>query len=234
MLALPPNVAAFNSYGYGEDNPFVEAMLRMMEIFGLIDRDRLPLGVPYMPGYGQQLLPGLGGLGGLGGYPGLSPLYGLGGAPGLSSLSGFGGVPGLSPLPGLGGVPGVPAVPGTGGFPGAGNVPYAGAWPGPGGLPGGWSNLTPYGAGLTNQASTYLNGVWELQNGSFVIIQGNVARLYLSRTQYQDFAVYYDRQNLWWRPQRGGTTSRYRYRTRDGRMVLRDHEGNMLLMRQRR
>ena len=60
VLVLSPQLPA-NSYGaYGDDNPFVEAMLRMMEIFGLIDRTRLPLGTPYLPAYGQSGMTGLG------------------------------------------------------------------------------------------------------------------------------------------------------------------------------
>ena len=109
-LALSPNASAYSVYG--EENPFVEAMLRMMEIFGLINRDRLALGVPYLPAYG--------GLGGLAGTSGLSPLGGLGGVPGYSPLGGFGGVPGLSPFSGFGGVPGLSPLGGLGGVPGVG------------------------------------------------------------------------------------------------------------------
>ena len=206
--------------GYGEDNPFVEAMLRMMEIFGLIHRDRLPLTVPYLPGYGQQLNPGLGGYAGV-------PGMGLGGFPGLSPMSGLGGVPGMSPMSGLGGVPGMGGIPGAGAWPGGGFPPA-------GGVPGNWLDPSRYGSGPMTRTSTHLNGTWELENGGFVIIQGNMARLYLSPQQYQDFSVYYDRQHLWWRPQEGGTPSRYRYQTREGHMILRDEEGNLLLMRRRR
>ena len=67
-----------------------------------------------------------------------------------------------------------------------------------------------------------------------MIIQGNAARLYLSRDQYQDFAVRYDRQRLWWRPLEGGTSARYLYQVRDGRMIMQDEEGRQLLMRRRR
>jgi hypothetical protein len=216
-LVLPLKASAYSAYG--EDNPFVEAMLRMMEIFGLIHRDRLPLTVPYLPGYGQQLAPGLGGYGrqlipGLGGYAGV-PGMGLGGFPSLSPMSGPGGAPGM------GGMPGTYAWPG-GGFPPVG------------GIPGNWTAPSRYGSGPMTQTSTHLNGIWELENGGFVIIQGNMARLYVSREQYQDFAVYYDRQHLWWRPQEGGMSSRYLYQTREGRMILRDAEGNLLLMRRRR
>lgn len=198
----------------------------MMEIFGLIHRNRLPLGVPYMPSYSPLLTPGLGGLGG---YPGMSPMSGLGGFPGMSPMSGLGGVPGMSPMYGLGGVPGMGTMPGAGGWPGGG-------FPGAGGIPGNWvdSGRYGYGSGQGNQAAAGLDGIWELENGGFVIIQGSVARLYISRERYQDFAVRYDRQYLWWRPREGGAPSRYLYQTREGRMILRDEEGNMLLLRRRR
>ena len=65
-LALSPNASAYSVYG--EENPFVEAMLRMMEIFGLIDRSRLPPGVPYLPGYGHSWTPGIGSTTGMIGY----------------------------------------------------------------------------------------------------------------------------------------------------------------------
>ena len=172
----------------------------MMEIFGLINRDRLMLSVPYMAGYGQQLYPGLGGVGG---FPGMSP------------YSGFGGAPGMSPFPGAGGWSG-------GGFPGAG------------GIPGGWSSPGYTMQGPPNRASGRLDGAWELENGSFVILRGDFARLYLSREHYQDFAVGYDRQYLWWKPIDGGAASRYLYQTREGRMILRDQEGKLLLLRRRR
>jgi hypothetical protein len=224
-LAVPPKVAAYG--GYGEDNPFVEAMLRMMEIFGLIHRNRLPLTVPYIPGYGQDLIPGLGGYGqhfvpGLGGY-GAVPGIGLGGFPGLSPMSGLGGVPGISPMSGIGSVPGLGGMPGTGAWPGGGFPPA-----------GNWLDPARFGSGPINRTGTHLNGIWELENGGFVIIQGNTARLYISREQYQDFEVHYDWQHLWWRPQEGGLPSRYLYQTREGRMILRDEQGNLLLLRRRR
>jgi len=194
-------------------------MLRMMQIFGLIQRDRPPLIFPYLPGYGPQLIPGLGGYSGV-------PGMGLGGFPGLSPMSGLG-VPGISPMSGLGGFPGMGVMPGTGAWPGGGFPPA-------GGVPGNWLDPSRYGSGPVTRASPHLNGIWELENGGFVIIQGNAARLYLSRERYQDFAVGYDRQHLWWRPQEGGRPSRYLYQTREGRMILRDEGGNLLLMRRRR
>lgn len=206
-LLLGPPAAAYG--GYTQDNPFVEAMLRMMEVFGLINRDSLPLGAPYLPGYGASSLPGLGGLSGMTGMPGMSPWSGMGGYPGMT------GVPGMSPWSGMAGYPGMGQMPGVGGL--AGNWTQQG-WPGQ--------------AGSAAQ-SGYLDGIWELTNGSLVIIKRNAARLYVSREQYQDFILGYDQQRIWWTPRGGNTTTTYRYQMRDGRMVLRDNQGETLLMRRR-
>jgi hypothetical protein len=147
-------------------------------------------------------------------------MYGLGGMSGMPPMYSLGGMPGMSPMNGLGGMPGMSTVPGMGGMPG-------GNWEN-------WGNLNYYPQVPANRPSTYLDGVWELDKQGFVIIKGDVARLYLSREQHQDFVLYYDRQHLWWRPQEGGKASRYTYQERDGRMILRDSEGNLLLMRRRR
>ena len=201
-LTGPPSAAAYSLYG--EENPFVEAMLRMMEIFGLIQRDRLPLSVPYLPGYGG--LPGISGPGGL------SP---------LPATGAWGGIPGLTTPPGTG------LVPGTGLWTGAGA-------PGFGGPPGGWVGQGYPGWGTGLRAHSRLDGIWELDKGSVALIRGNTARLYVSRGHYQDFSIHYDAHYLWWQPRQGGRPSRYRYQTRDGRMILQDEEGNLLLMRRRR
>jgi hypothetical protein len=211
-------------YGlYSEENPFVEAMLRMMEIFGLIDRDRLPLSVPYLPGYGQSLAPGLGlgGMSGFAGYPGVTAM------PGLAPFYGTAGPQGMSPVPGMGGVPGISQFPAAGAWPGAG-------LPSPGGMPGYWPGRAWPGTAAGARPSGRLDGVWEISNGGFVIIRANAARLYVSRDRYQDFALGYDGRYLWWAPLGGGGRSNYRYRVRDGRMILRDADGNYLLLRRRR
>ncbi len=201
---------------YSDENPFVEAMLRMMEIFGLIDRSRLPLGVPYLPSYGQSLAPGLG----------------MGGLPGMTGVPGMTGFSGLSPLYGLGAMPGASSFPATGGW------PTAGGWPGAGlttmATPGYRPDARWPGVAPTRQPPSYLDGIWEISKGGFVVIRGNAARLYVARDQYQDFAIAYDRQHLWWAPQAGGKRSRYQYQVRSGRMVMRDTNGNYLLLRRRR
>lgn len=180
MAALPCGAA-----GIYDDNPFVEAMLRMMAAFGLINQPSLPLGVPYLPSYGNPMMPGVGGMPGFG-YPGMNML------------------------------PGAAAA-----MPGYANG-YAGQTPFP------WSNNSQSGA-----TSGYLDGIWELSSGSVVIIRRDTARLYLSRDRYQDFSIGYDQGRFWWTPRGGSTTTQYRYQMRDGRMVIRDNEGKVLLMRRR-
>lgn len=221
MLGVPSRAAA----SYADGNPFVEAMLRMMEIMGLIDRGSLGYSVPYLPGYG----------GGLGGMPGLGSYYpgAMGMWPGTSLPGAWGGMPG-----GMGGMPG-----GIGGMPGSmGTMP--GGWPGLGGMPGnpGWPGMGNWpGASLAGNAfnqvprtpAADLDGIWELTNGSVAIIRGRQARLYADRDRHQDFSIAYDGQHFWWTPRGGNTTTHYRYRMRDGRMVLSDNDGKVLLMRRR-
>lgn len=208
-LSISTTASAYGSYGI-EDNPLTEAMLRMMEVFGLIDRNHVPLGAPYLPSYGQSMPP-----------PGLAGLQGLaGGWPGYPAMGAF---PGMSPLGGLGGLPGTGLAPG-------------GAWPGagfanPGNIPGNWMN--PGRQGQVSAQSGFLDGIWELSNGSVAVIKRSKARLFLSRERHQDFTIGYDQQHFWWTPRGGNTTSHYRYQFRDGRMVLRDNQGKMLLMRRR-
>jgi hypothetical protein len=216
LLSIPVHA----STPYANDNAFVEAMLRMMEIFGLIDRDRLPLGVPYLPGTGMTGMTGMPGVGSWGNPAGFTSLPG-----GM----------GMTPWTGMTGMPG------AGGLPGMGGMPMTGAWPGAGA-----PYANPYGMLQQNPMSpvmpqwqnsttpTRLDGIWELNKGGFVIIKGAQARLYVSKEQYQDYRIGYDDETLWWAPQSGGETSRYRYRMQDGRMVLADADGNYLLLRRRR
>lgn len=177
----------------------------MMEIFGLINHSRLPLGSSYLPGYSSLMTPGMAA------YPGLG---GLGMMPGASPWAGY---PGMGMMPGAG-------LPGVGRFPGAGVPGGFAPFPGtPGG--GGYRNLPGRGA---------LDGAWELANGSFVIIKGDTARLYLSEERHQDFVIKYDDKAFWWSPRDSNTAKRYRYQVSNGRMLLRDNDGKVLLLLRRR
>jgi hypothetical protein len=193
------------------DSPVVQGMLRMMEDFGFIDRDRLPMGVPYLPSASAMSPYGFSAMPGLGNMPGTGPLPGMTGIPGASGLGPMG-----SPMPGMG--------QSLGAWPG---VPWSQTQPGAGlGSPWSPSAATPV-AGL-------LDGIWELNTGDVVVIRADAARLYVSRDQYQDYLIRYDDTHFWWRPRDGSKFERYRYEMREGRMVLADRDGNLLLLRRRR
>lgn len=240
LVSSTPTVTA---YGYFEDdNPFVEAMLRMMEVFGFIDRDRLPMGVPFLPatGLGSGWNPGWAGMGGLGAVPGaysLGGMPGLGGGPmtGWSALPGVGGAAGLpglggGPLSGLGGMPGSIPWNAAGGQPWSGNPPWGSSAPWQAGPPG--RQAARPGAGASRIG--LLDGIWETNKGAVVIIKADAARLYVSRDRYQDFIIRYDHDHFWWQPRDGSKFRRYRYEMREGRMILADKDNNLLLMRRRR
>ena len=200
---------------YTDDNPFIEAMLRMMEVFGFIDRRQIPLGVPYLPA-DRPLSPTFGGVPGFGAYPGMSSWPGAGGFPMNPSM-------GAMP-PGLGQFPMQPPMAqGMGGF---GAPPGMPGW---GGMPGPWNE-----GGQAAPAAGLLDGIWELNKGGLLIIKADAARLYVSRERYQDYVIRYDDSRLWWRPHNGNRTSQYRYEVRDDRMVLADSKGNLILLRRRR
>jgi hypothetical protein len=215
MTTLPAGMAMAN------DSPVVEGMLRMMETFGFIDRDRLPMGVPYLPSASGQYNP-------FANLPGTSGM--MSGAPmsGMTMIPG-GGMPG----PMGGGMPGPmagpmagqmsPFNPGMGSWPG---VPWAQGATNPGaGVP--WS------PGGNTPAAGLLDGIWELNTGHVAIIRADSARLYVARDQYQDYLIRYDDSHFWWRPRDGSKFERYRYEMREGRMVLANQDGRLLLLRRR-
>jgi hypothetical protein len=197
---------------HATDNAVVDGMLRLMENFGFIDHDNLPLGVPYLPSASA-----------------VSPL-GWSGLPGSATpmMPGSGQFPGTAPL-GAMGFPGSPGLgqPG-GGWPGA---PWANAPPGA-------NQFVPQGYGWPGTAAApvagLLDGIWELNRGGIVVIRADAARLYVSRDRFQDYLIRYDDSHFWWRPRDGSQFERYRYRMEEGRMVLADREGNLLLLRRRR
>lgn len=196
----------------------------MMEVFGLINRDNLPLGVPFLPGSGATGMGGMPGMGGMGGMPGMGGIPGMGGLAGLGAYPGLGMVPGMSPMSPWSSM-------GSGAWQGMNPMTGAGGWPG-GTQP--WSAMqqSPWSGGNRNAVAD-LNGVWELTNGSIVVIKGTKARLYVERERHQDFIIGYDAKNFWWSPRGSDTTTRYSYQMRDGRMVLRSSKGKVLLMRRR-
>jgi hypothetical protein len=153
--------------------------------------------------------------------------------------------------PGLG-MPGALGYPGM--LPGAspwGSVPWAGVpWatpgmPGPGQSgpywPPGNSFSAPFGSSpyypspyrrINAALLRYLQGSWETTNGGLLIVDGHLARLYLSRDRYQDLELTLNDHYLWVRPvgNRQGYVERYEHRFFDGRIILRDERGRTLLL----
>ena len=108
--------------------------------------------------------------------------------------------------------------------------PMASAWP-----PGTpaianpqWSATNGRNASLTRM----LQGSWETHTGGLLLIKGNLARLYVSRDRYQDLEIRVDRHYLWMKP--AGSSQphdRYEHRIFDRRVILRDPNGEVLLLR---
>jgi hypothetical protein len=153
----------------------------------------------------------------------MSP-YGMSGIPGTGGFA----TPWASPSP---------MSPITGAMPGLGSggpwqgIPWANGVPGGSqGIP--WSGQ--WGGQQSQPVAGLLDGIWELNRGGLIVIRADTARLYLSRDQYQDYLVRYDDTHFWWRPRDGSKFERYRYEMREGRMVLADDDGNLLLLRRRR
>jgi hypothetical protein len=198
------------------DSAVVQGMLRLMENFGFVDRNNLPMGVPYLPSataaspLGFSGIPGTAGTG----MPGLTP---------------FSGTTPFGPLAGSG-LP-VYSAPGAG-WPG---VPWANAWPDTGpGVPQGHRQGFGWPGAPGQPVAGLLDGIWELHRGGIVVIRADAARLYVSPDRFQDYLVRYDDKHFWWRPRDGSQFERYRYRMEEGRMVLADKDGNLLMLRRRR
>ncbi len=154
-------------------------------------------------------------------YSPYSSLYGLSGTPlSLYSLpgSGLGGLPGLGGgWPGnawSGGVPLQSPVPGLGGFPGQGGVPLS-------------PPLNP-----TQLPLSPLDGIWLGRDGEVVLVMYGHFRIYASAEVYRDgrFEILGDRLVMY-DPETDRRMA-FEYYLEDGRMILRNEWGDLLLFKQ--
>ncbi len=134
--------------------------------------------------------------------------------------------------------PQIQALPIPGYPPFASGLPWAPSFPGlPPNLPYGaspygstpWPPPAPYAGG--GNILSRLQGAWESSNGSLLLVRNNMARLYVSRDQYQDLYITAGPRYLWLRPVRGQSPTRYEHHIYRDRMVLRDGRGNSLVLR---
>ena len=118
-----------------------------------------------------------------------------------------------------------PMWPNTTGFPAWGTSPW-----------GGYSTYPPnYGhspARDSNASRTLerLQGSWKTNKGGLLLIRRDMARLYLSRDEHQDFYLRTDDRYLWMWPIRSQASQRYEYHISTDRIVLRDEFGSSLTL----
>jgi hypothetical protein len=133
--------------------------------------------------------------------------------------------PGTAPLGG----PGTWAAPPLGGVPWNG-VPWANAQ-----LPGysDWATRQQYNrSGPYSHLMRILQGSWEIHSGGLLLVKGNLARLYLSRDRHQDLEIRADKHYVWMRPAgTRQTPDRYEHRIFDRRVILRDEDDRVLVLR---
>ena len=117
----------------------------------------------------------------------------------------------------------------TGGVPWAG-IPWANAQ-----MPGyaDWFNRQQQNrSGPYSHLMRLLQGSWETHSGGLLLIKGNLARLYVSRDRYQDLEITADQHYVWMRPAgQVQAPDRYEHRIFDRRVILRDRNGKMLILR---
>jgi hypothetical protein len=77
-----------------------------------------------------------------------------------------------------------------------------------------------------------LQGSWEVLNDEgLLLVKANMARLYASRDEYQDFYIQADKRYLWMWPVGSKVPQRYRLRIQSDRIVLDDELGYTLTLR---
>lgn len=137
----------------------------------------------------------------------------------------------------------------TTGFPyfGSGNPFYPMSpgpmWPNSGGFPawgappwGGYSPYSPPYRQYPDRDSTgsrvleRLQGSWKTNKGGLLLIRRDMARLYISRDEYQDFYLRADDRYLWMWPIKSQASQRYEFHISSDRIVLRDEFGSSLTL----
>lgn len=80
--------------------------------------------------------------------------------------------------------------------------------------------------------STPLDGKWRGQSGELLVISGGRFRIYQGREHFQEGQIRVDGQSVLSMRSGGGKISRsYEYALHQGRLALRDADGNLLLYR---
>jgi len=89
---------------------------------------------------------------------------------------------------------------------------------------------TPQGQPPLGPTSATLDGNWRGQSGEVLVVRNGLFRIYLDRDRYQEGRIELRGKDvLGMQSQDGSVTRRYEYAVHEGRLVLRDEAGNLLL-----
>lgn len=94
--------------------------------------------------------------------------------------------------------------------------------------PGAFSAPGAYQPPQNNPLLQKLQGSWYTDNGELLVVNGNYARLYRSRTQYQDLQIRIDAQFIWIAPSGHRQAKQYQHRLLPDRFALRDAQNKTL------
>ncbi|RMG37634.1 MAG: hypothetical protein D6720_02820 [Gammaproteobacteria bacterium] len=121
--------------------------------------------------------------------------------------------------------------------------PFAPSYPWTASVPG-WPPAVPFGTGIypatpwpptapypPGNILSKLEGAWETSNGGLLLVRDSLARLYVSRDEYQDLYLRADPRYLWLQPVGSQVPTRYEHHIYKDRIVLRDARGNSLVLR---
>jgi hypothetical protein len=99
----------------------------------------------------------------------------------------------------------------------------------PGGTP---SGVTPFGQQTFPSAASNLDGIWRGRGGEIVLVMYGHFRIYADSDHYRDGLFQIDGNWLTLYDPQSGSQRSYEYALNEGRMVLRDENGQLLLYRQ--
>lgn len=203
-------MAASADSGGGTRESMADAMVQMMDAMGLFkDRE----GAYSRSGSTSRRSGPSSNYGGWSGWPGASPFTLPGQTPWSSPWMGQGNLPGFSspwsPLGWGGQLPGF----GQGGFP-----PYQTPW----------GSMSPWWGGYEPSP---LQGAWESPTGELLLIEGSGYRMYAGESRHLDGQLRIEGDRLLLSNPEQRSAQRFEFITQDGRLVLRDENGQIYLYR---
>ncbi len=91
--------------------------------------------------------------------------------------------------------------------------------------------MAPFYSAPTQQTGSAIDGVWQGSSGEVFVVRNGYCRIYASREAYDDCRIAVQGQMVTLVSPTSRQRRQYEYAVSDGRMVLRDSDGNLLLYR---